>query len=215
MTEIELAQKFIDWFSDYEIYKEVPTPNGRADFYVIKGPMYLCVEVKKQFSFEVVSQAVNNFGYCHYSYIAVPKGKNQGSKINICEKLGIGVLTFDEENPYSTQRIYEHVRPAYRRNIYKPPLLPEMKLSIAGAQHNNMSEFKVTIRTIENILNRRGGVMDLNELFEKDSFHYSHSKSARQCIVRLVKIGALKQFYIENKQLKLKVENDSGSQQVQ
>ncbi len=56
------------------------------------------------------------------------------------------------------------------------------------------------------MLKRRDGAMDLNELFEKNAFHYSHSQSARQCIVRLVNSGALKQFYIENKQIKLKEE---------
>lgn len=202
MTEADLALKFIEFFEDYDIYKEVPTHYGRCDFFAISHSIYISVEVKKQFSTQVIYQAYRNFTQSHYAYVAVPKPVDGYPALQLCKLLGIGVLFY--QNKYSNdgadgKKIVKIVeQAAYRRKISKPQLLETMKHAVAGAQHNSQSNFKVTINLIEMWCQRKGGSMLLKELFEKDAYHYESPKHAKQAIVRYVRHGILKQFKIEN-----------------
>lgn len=205
MTEAELALHFIEYFSDYEIYKEVPCSTGRIDIYCIKSPIRIAVEVKKQFSTKLIMQAVQNKRYANYSFVAIPDLKDIHPAAEICKLLGIGVLMWRpiySLTKNSPCKVSLMVRPAYQRVIYKLKVLESMKNATAGAQHNDMSEFKVTIADMEMTIRRKGGQMPISELF-KEPYHYQSPKHAKQAIMRLVREGVLPQFLINGKEIVL------------
>jgi hypothetical protein len=205
MTEAELALHFIDYFSDYEIYKEVPCSTGRIDIYAIHSPIRIAIEVKKQFSTKLIMQAVQNKRYANYSFVAIPDLKGTYEGRQICRLLGIGVLMYkpvysnSKDSPYEVKIIE---RPAYQRAIFKLKVLESMKDATAGAQHNDMSEFKVTVADMEMTIGRRGDSMPISELF-KEPYHYQSPKHAKQAIVRLIKKGVLPQFKIDGGMISL------------
>lgn len=163
--------------------------------YVKQGPLWIAVEVKKQGSFDLLHQALRHLKHAHYTYVAIPS--NKASFIGICEKLGVGVMV--KGSGYD-MREWKYVAEAkYNRRITPYRVLDRMKLAVAGVQHNTESEFKVTISMISNLLARNGGKVLIKELFEKNRFHYSNARSARQCIVSLCRSGAIKEFEIDGK----------------
>lgn len=190
MTEIELCQKVVDHYSDYEVYKEVNL-HGRCDIVVNKGGLIVAIEAKLQFSTTLIYQAIRHFPYSHYTYVAVPKQKNDStahySGRIISEKLGIGVLRVSENGTIGSP--IEKLLPAqYRRNIHRIDLPEKQKYAIAGAQNNNMSEFKCTMREIERFLKEKGGIASTKELFQ-DKFHWSSPQSAKAMFFKLFKKG--------------------------
>lgn len=202
MSEAELCLKLEEYFSEWEIYKEVPNRGGRCDMYVKKGCLWVSIEVKKQFSCLLIQQALTNMPNSHYSYVAVPDLKGSYPAIQICKRLGIGVLVYRTEH-VSEPHWCEVEKPFFKRKIVPMRVLPVMKLAAAGVQHNTMSEFKVSLSYIEMHIKRNGGRMPIKEVFENNKYHYSSSKSAAQCITKLCRKGAIKEFYLDGKDLVL------------
>lgn len=202
MTEIELCEHIIRYHEGYEVFKEVYL-NGRCDIVVRKGPIIVAIEAKLQFSTNLIYQALRHFPYCNYAYVAVvDKGKaDHYAGQRLCEKLGIGVLTV-KVRPSGGTYVEERDFAAYRRRIVDPVLFEYQKLSIAGAQHNNMSQFKQSIRGLERILDK--GPVSMKDLFGKNLFHWSNSRSAQQCICKYIRQGVLPQFGYEDGKLFLK-----------
>ncbi len=200
MSEADLCLKLEEFYADCEVYKEVPAAGGRCDMYVKRGCLWIAVEAKLQFSTKLIHQALTNMPYANYSYVAVPRLKGGYSAQKICKALGIGVLEYDT-NPYSMSKYMfrEIEEPVFRRKICPFRVLPEMKLATAGVQHNTHSEFKVTLSFIKNRIERDGGKSLIKTFFDTDAYHYSHSKSARACITKLCREGAIKEFSIEGK----------------
>jgi hypothetical protein len=197
-SEIQLCETVVNHFSDGEVYKEVPTANGRCDIVVVHGSIYTLIEAKLQFNTTVIYQAYQNFRYSNYSYIAIPKTINNRAYyagVNICKQLGIGILLCEPG------RVDFSHKPSFRRKVLSPKLLDTMKLATAGAQHNDMSEFKVTLITIERILKNNGGALSIDNMFNLNSFHYSSPMHAKRQICRLISTGVIKSIVIENKKL--------------
>lgn len=72
MTEAELCLQLESFFIEWEIYKEVPTfGGGRLDMYVKKGPLWVAVEAKMQFSTGLIFQAMRSRFHANYTYVAV------------------------------------------------------------------------------------------------------------------------------------------------
>lgn len=198
MNEVELASKFVDYLSDYDVYKEVPCSTGRMDIYAIRSPVRIAVEVKCVFSTKVIMQAVQNKRYANYSYVAIPKEKVNYEATQICKLLGIGVMTYGSVyhgggEPYE---VAIQMPAAYQRVIFKVKTLEKMKYATAGSKHNDMSEFKVTCEDMEMTIRRRGGKMLIEDLF-REPYHYQSPKHAKRAIFRLIKNGVLNQFKIE------------------
>lgn len=192
MTEIELCEHIIRYHEGYEVFKEVHLA-GRCDIVVKKGPLIIAIEAKLQFSTNLIYQALRHFPYCNYAYVAVlDKGKaDHYAGQQLCEKLGIGVMTV-KVRPSGCTYVEERDYAAYRRRIVNPVLFEYQKLSIAGAQHNNMSQFKQSIRGLERVLAH--GPVSMKDLFGKNWFHWSNSRSAQQCICKYIRQGVLPQF---------------------
>lgn len=215
MKETELAQHFVDYYQDYEVYKEVPMSGGRCDIVVRAGPVIIAIEVKLSLNTTVIAQAMRHIGYAHYVNIAIPKRSRPDGYI-ICKELGIGILEYDPKGKSSFfQRRYSrgtllnqdsakcYVHSLLEARYYRPILLPrlndQMKLAVAGAQHNSMSEYKVTVLEIAGRLHNYGGKASLKEFFSKEgSFHYSTVQSARQCIKTYAEAGMIPEFRCED-----------------
>lgn len=200
MTEADLCLKLEDFYADCDIYKEVPAAGGRCDMYIKRGCLWIAIEAKLQFSTKLIHQALTNMPYANYSYVAVPELKGSYSAQKICKSLGIGVLEYTTSLYASNRYKFKEIeQPVFRRKIIPFRVLPEMKLAIAGVQHNTHSEFKVTLAFIKNRIEREGGKALIKTFFDNDSYHYSHSKSAKACITKLCRDGAIKEFKIDGK----------------
>lgn len=197
-SEAELCLKLEQYYSDWEVYKEVPTwGGGRCDMYVKKECLWISIEVKKQFSTTLIYQALRNVPYANYSYVAVPDLKNDSAARAICAELGIGVLVLRKHST-GFEEWQELVKPVFRRRITPFRVLDRMKDAVAGIQHNSESEFKITINVIILWIKRNGGRLSVKKCFETNKYHYSHSRSASQAITRLCKLGKIKEFRFEN-----------------
>lgn len=199
MKETELADKFINYFSDFEIFKEVPA-NGIIDFVVKNGIISMAVEVKTSLNFEVIHQANKNKYYCDYSYIAVPKPKKESFAYDICAMLGIGVLVYD--NVGFGRGIIETVKPLKNRKhkFYKLKLEDYMKRSVAGSQNDRITAFKATVENMVRYISRHPGCT-LKDCLNNIDFHWSNISSAKGCVYQWIKMGIIKEFRIENKVL--------------
>lgn len=188
-SEAELAEKFLEYFSDAEIFKEVEIPGGIVDIVAVYGVARTAIEVKNSCSLAVIGQAHRNLMYFHYSYIAIPTTPNCFQKM-ICNNYGIGILRYDG-------RIHEDVMPAFRRRVIGVKLHDYQKLSVAGSQNQRETAFSNSVRQIKQALAR--GEMPLKELFTKaQKYHWASLYSARNSFVDLVKRGIIKGVEIEN-----------------
>lgn len=208
MTEAELCLKLEEFFSDGDVYKEVPTSGGRCDMYVRRGALWISVEAKIQFNTDLIYQALRNFQHSHYAYVAVPDF-TKSSAVDICKRLGIGVLEYVYKKRYMAEGWRIRAEASYRRKIEPLRVLDRMKNAIAGVQHNSESDFKVTLSFIQHLIQRCGGRMLIKAVFEKDSYHYSSTTSAKQCITRLCRQGKIKEFDINGKYFVLNSEQEA------
>jgi hypothetical protein len=204
MTEIELAQHFIDAYCDFDVYKEVPMNGGRCDFVAVGGGLIIAVEVKVTMNLQLIAQAMRHRFSASFTYCAIPEKRMNNEGYALCKELGIGILLYSPEGYYrGHKKPRDHVRlfleSVYRRPKEPPRLHEAMKLSISGAQHNNMSSFRITVLEIAEILANLGGRAPLTDFFKKNGhFHYSTAASARQCIANLAGTHAIPEFRVEN-----------------
>lgn len=207
MNEIQLAEKIVRYYSDFETYKEQQLPSGRCDIVVKSGKLITAVECKTLFSPEVIRQAMAHRPFCNYSFVAVPTPKSKNNHYAakcICKELGIGILYVNPKEFSFAGKTYEgigvsmNLEAKYRRVVGVIELDEKQKLAIAGAQNNSQSAFKVTIREIEEKIKWYKKPVPLKELFRESSYHWSSPQSAKQCLESYVRKGILPQFKIED-----------------
>ncbi len=215
MTEAELAQKFMNHYSDFDIYPEVPA-GGIIDIVVNTPPVLIAIEVKKSLNLEVIGQAVKNKEYAHYSYVAVPAAKGRYFAETLCKKLGIGLLVYRAElRPWSKHGdkdwVEERVPAALNRKIRRPKLEEWMKRSIAGSQSDRMTAFKYFSEELVTMV-KRYGPMPIKKLFEDTPRHYRTFSSFRSCVTGYIRSGVIKGLEIENGIVKIKsIKDEYGS----
>jgi hypothetical protein len=206
MTEAELCLRLEEFYSEWEVYKEVPC-GGRLDMYVKKGVLWCAVEVKMQLSTTLIMQAYRHKKHSHYSYIAIPRLKGRYDGVEICKMLGIGVLEYSD-GKVTTEGWSEIAAPSFQRRIKPYRVLDRMKKAVAGVQHNTESEFKVSLQHMIWRIQRAGGRIAIKDFFEKDHYHYSSHRSAKQCITRICGEGGIKEFRIEGNDFVLNSEQN-------
>lgn len=192
MNEKELANKFKDLYEDFDIYEEVHD----CDIIVDMGVLRVAIEVKKQFSFKVIEQALRSQRYANMSYVAVPYTKKSKYHFRemVCRNFGIGVLYYDVKSG----QVIEKVKPKYVRRIYHTKLEEFHKWNSAGSNSSDKvwTKFQYTVHLIERHLSKVGGSDKFTELFNHIDHHYSSNSSFNQCIRRYINKGILKQFRI-------------------
>lgn len=190
MTEVELCEHIVNYYQEYETYKEVWGPGGRCDIVVKNNAMLIAIEAKLTFNLKVVVQGWSQRPYANFCYIALPKEKARDSEAcKLCKSLNVGIMTVCENGKIEVKQ----PSPFFRR-VAGFHLEEKQKFAIAGAQHNNMSEFKIAVRQIERMVKDKGGRIPVNVLFEKEKYHYESCKHARKSFLSYVRQGILKQF---------------------
>jgi len=196
MRETELAQHFIDFFSDHDIYKEVPYA-GIIDIVALKGNITTAIEVKCSLNFDVIEQAAKNIGCSNYSYIAVPMPKRKSFAYHICKNMGIGVLGLTVGG--RSMNVVELVKPKFNRKMRKLKLKPWMKESVAGSQNDRMTAFKNTVRELKHYLERRPDKKStVKDAINGISHHYGSVTSARSSLLSMIDRGVITDFRLEN-----------------
>lgn len=192
MKEEELAKHFVDFFSDHDVYQEVPA-GGIIDIVAVNGIILTAIEVKTSLNIDVIEQAVRNKIYAHYSYVAVPEPKRRffGFATRICENYGIGILS------WNGLRVNEHCRPKLNRSIHKIILADWQKRSNAGCQTGRMTAFKATIEEIEQKLKWHKGKYPIRDTFKEIGHHYSGISSAQSSVCNMIRQGIITSFTYE------------------
>ena len=200
MTEADLALKFLDHFSDWDVYQEVPAA-GIVDIVAERKPIRVSLEVKKSLNFEVIEQARKNTGYFNYSYVAVPMSRSiqyrNGIQVDICKQFGIGILAFFERPYGGESKVQEILPPRLNRRVYKVKLEAWMKRSTAGSQNDRMTAFKFFREEMIKQVRRRPG-MDIKQLFEALPKHYGSLSSFKSCVHGHVMAGVISGISVKN-----------------
>jgi hypothetical protein len=191
MKETELAAAIIVFFSDdYEIFKEVPA-YGIIDIVAYLKPIVIGIECKTSFNLDVIAQADKNKGYCHYSYVAVPKPRSWGGfAATLCRERGIGVLML-QSGWRGTPVITEMVKPRLNRRIVPIALHDWQKESEAGCQSGRMTAFKNTVRELKDILQRHGGRMTITDAIKGIDHHYGSFSGAKASLMARIRQGVI------------------------
>ena len=195
MKETELAQKFIDYLSCYDLYFEVGSGGGYCVDIVAVTPNNLMIgyEVKTSLNFKVIEQAYCNKPYFHMSYIAVPWSRDMSFQERICRDYGIGVLLYNP-NHYR-EPVYQIIAPEFNRKaITKYTRLHEyQKRSIAGTASNGdrITPFKITVENMENYVRRHPGC-SMKQMFSEISHHYHSDRGAITSMYQWLNKGVIK-----------------------
>lgn len=208
MTETDLANIIIDYYKNlgYEVYQEVHnTVNGsnRADIVAVKDGKYTVIETKMNFGLTIVYQAFAWKMYSHFSFICIPSAKKGNSSsrrfgYDICRDYGIGVIE------YTTKGDIRFVRDS---TLNPEPILPQLyekqKEQIAGGKNSDyITPFKITCSLVREYLEENGNKCTLNSIMENINHHYSNNHSAKSSILKMVKMGVLKDIrYIKEKRV--------------
>ena len=212
MTEIELAKKFIDYLSCYDLYFEVDY--GRCvDIVGISNNKSISVEVKTSFNFKVLEQAIDNKPKFSYSYIAVPFFKDSFFQQSLCKDYGIGLLVYKEHAYHEEDIVAQIVAPKLNRNANIEKLLGRLhdwnKKSLAGSRSGDSTKitaFGVTVSNLKRYVQRHEGCL-IKEAITGISHHYRSDELARSSIYVYINSGVIKDLYIEKKKIYTKVEN--------
>lgn len=201
MKEAELAQYFVEYFSDFDLYFEAPPHH--VDIVAISGPKYIAIEVKTTLNFKVIEQAVRNRGWFHLSYIAVPRGRDRGFQYMVCKHFGVGVLVF---HPYNrgSWRVWEEVRPVWNKvgDIAKKYCQYEeyMKKNIPGSSGSDgavVTPFKMTVQDLTRYVTKHPGV-SLKEALLNIDHHYTTFTGARSAIYAWMRRGVIDTIELKN-----------------
>jgi len=206
MKETELAQKFVDYLSDFDLYFEVDYYRS-VDIVAMNGRISAAYEVKTTFNFKVLEQAIENAKHFNYSYIAVPEFKDGFIQLRLCRDYGIGLLMYDNKHGYHDVR--EWIHPRLNRHVDNDSLIeffrPENKLSKPGAQSGDgekITAFQITVDNAVRYVQRHPGCK-IKEMINEISHHYSSDKLACTNIYGRIYQGVIKELRIDHGKLYL------------
>jgi hypothetical protein len=210
MKETELAQKFVQYLSDFDLYFEVDY-GGCVDIVALMlgGRVSLAVEVKTTFNFKVLDQALNNQQWFNYSYIGVPAFRDDWLQRRLCADYGIGLLVYNDKHQYQDCSVSEIVKPKLMRrsNVKLRQRLHERnKLSLPGAQSGTgerMTAFKVTHDNLYKYVRRNPGCT-IRQAMDGVAHHYNTNKAAASNIYSWIYQGVIKDIIYKQGKLYIK-----------
>jgi hypothetical protein len=206
MKEIELAEYFVNYLSNFDLYFEIPI--FQTDIVAKDGNILMSFEVKTTLNFKVIEQAEHATKFFNYSYICVPKSKDMNFQSKICEIFGIGILIYDPNGyrgqitEYQRAKLFRH--PKGIKKYILTCLQDYTKKSLPGASGNNgttITPFKLTIEEIVRYLKRGHNGALLKDVYENVDNHYSSLSGAKSCLYQWIRRGIITQFYIQNSRL--------------
>lgn len=209
MTEIDLAKKFIEYLSCYDLYFEVGTVSGCVDIVAKNGPILIAYEVKTSLNFQVLEQAKRNRHNFHYSYICVPYPKGGiNFQRELCQMLGIGILTWRQWDG-----VIEWLAPEFNRKAWaKHVRLHEyQKNSIAGSSSGGRATpFSITVDNMVKFVKRHPGC-SIKEMISGISHHYHSDSGAISSTYQWLRRGVIDQIILEKGRLYLPDERGNKS----
>jgi len=208
MKETDLAKHFVEYLSCYDLYYEVECSSGRVDIVALNGKVRMAFEVKNNFNFKVLEQAINNKPYFHYSYIAVPNFRRSGIQLDLCKDYGLGLLVCNAFE-WMGGNVEQWVPAKLNRN-------PDDKFSriqlteankrntpgMAGSEAGRMTPFR---QTVENLVRhvKRNPECTLKEAIENIDHHYYSFAGARSSIYQWLRNGVITELKLVNGKLYL------------
>lgn len=210
MTEADLALKFIDYFAEFDIYKEVPGGGGIIDIVAVKTGIRTAIEVKTHLSFDVMQQAFEARRQCHYAYAAVPvkSWRLHPAQEALCRHYGIGVigcmeLKYGGYNPLKhnrkilgdlpTHEVKEILAPVFNRHARKIFLHDYMKRSQAGSQSSRMTAFGYFVECFTTVVARHPDGIEFQKCFEDLTFkHYRTVSLFKNAAAKYCNTGVIK-----------------------
>ena len=207
MKETDLAQKFVDYLSCYDLYFEVDYYRC-IDIVAIDNNISMAYEVKTTFNFKVLEQAIENAKYFHYSYICVPDFRDKWVQIKLCKDYGLGLLIYPEKDYFPEVRELVHPKLNRQANIFslKNRLREENKQSIPGSKNGDggkLTAFGCTVQNAEFFVMRNPGCT-LKQMIEGIEHHYSSSQSAHGSMAQYIKSGVIKNIELRDSKLYIK-----------
>jgi hypothetical protein len=219
MKETELAQHFVDYLSCYDLYYEVECSSGRVDIVALDRKIRMAFEVKTSFNFKVLEQAINNYPYFHYSYIAVPYFRGGYIQERLCRDYGIGLIVCNA-NRWMSGNVEECVKARLNRHadnkFSRIELSEANKRSIpgsSGAEGGRMTPFKQTVENMVKYVRRNPGC-SLGEMFKEIQHHYSSFAGAKSSTYHWLRSGVISEIKLDNGKLYLNpISTDSQTSQ--
>ncbi|OBZ15859.1 hypothetical protein A8L34_27830 [Bacillus sp. FJAT-27264] len=163
------------------VYAEV----GNIDVVAVKGSFSIIVEMKKQLNFKVIEQAIRAKHCADYIFIAVPKPKQQHSKIalNLLKQEGIGLIyTTDESSKYDSRINGSNVEfwgKRVRKKSYDIKKLIKSDFhtrTVAGVKSGEgITEYSEMIDAIKLFLKRKDWVT-IDQILENVQTYYNNPK---------------------------------------
>jgi hypothetical protein len=203
MTEADLALKFIDYFAEFDIYKEVPGGGGIIDIIAVKTGIRTAIEVKIHLSFDVMHQAYQSRTQSHYAYAAVPvkSWRLHPAQEALCKHWGIGVIGYMEFKTLTHRppvgppkfEIKEIIAPAFNRHARKIFLHDYMKRSQAGSQSSRMTAFGYFVECFTTVVARNPNGIEFQKCFEELTFkHYRTVSLFKNAAATYCRTGVIK-----------------------
>lgn len=209
MTEIDLAKKFVEYLSCYDLYFEVGSLSGCVDIVAKSGSILIAYEVKTSLNFEVIEQAARNTHNFHYSYICVPRPKRGvGFQREVCQKFGVGILTWDRYG-----HIHEELPPVFNRKAWVKHvrLHDYQKQSVPGTSSGGrITPFSITVGNMVEYVKRHQGC-SIREMMTNISHHYHSDSGAISSTYQWLRRGVITQVKLENGKLYLPDERGGKS----
>lgn len=209
MKETELAQIFVDYLSDYDLYFEVDFYRS-VDIVALKNNISAAFEVKTSFNFKVLEQAIANREHFNYSYIAVPEFGDSYFKIQMCKDYGLGLLVYRDKYDYGSRgKVAEYVKPKLNRisnESLRSRLSKSNKLSLPGSKSGDgtkITAFGVTVESLTKYVARNNGCT-MKDAIQNISHHYSSCTVAVSCLARYIQKGVIKNIELNKGKLFVK-----------
>ncbi|MGL5692064.1 MAG: hypothetical protein ACRDD8_14775 [Bacteroidales bacterium] len=199
-TEAELAQHFMAYFSDTDIYPEVEVASGYIDFVCIdKNGKTIAVEVKKVFNFKLLEQGLRSLKHANEVYLCTPRLSDASIKYKLCKDYGLGLLIYDRGH------VIEEIKPKYTPVIKKKMMLSaHHKKGVAGSQHARVTAFEITKLNVIAYLKEHNNESDAKTLINNIEHHYSSTQTAITSLRKWCKKGIISEFEFSNKKILLK-----------
>lgn len=206
-SETEVAAPVVFWLESlgHDVYQEVDCWNGYADIVALVGKEDWVVEVKANWSLDLLHQCIERRLVAHRVYAAVPASAKDraGWQQNaaVFEHCGIGVLRVDfgdwypggaavtqsgrdpkRNRPSARQRIRRTCRPGHKTHAQAG--------AAGGGRMPRFTEFRATAERLVAAVVAEPGIK-VHEAIAKIEHHYATAHSARNHLARLVRMKVI------------------------
>jgi hypothetical protein len=199
VSEKELGRFVCDWLAaeGWDVYEEVEVSmlGPRADIVAVNGPLSWIIEVKRNYSLQVMDQALRWLRECCASYIsiAVPILSNRCRHVQDYFHLDKGIGLIEINQGWVSTRIRPQLNRTHRINI-RNIVRPEHKVYCDAGSANGgfYTPFKSSVASIRRYLktNPEPTIKDLVETCGAE-FHWSSPQTARACIAKYIEKGII------------------------